>query len=55
MEMILRKDVEIGFLIGIIQEFTSGSINLEDSENSPMKSNVFELLGQSMIDPKRSE
>ena len=51
----LKKDVQIGFLVGIIQEVASGSNSEEEGEVGTMKSNTFELLGQSMIDPSRGE
>ena len=39
----------------IIQEVASGSHLAEEGDNAVMKSNAFELLGQSIIDPRVEE
>jgi chromosome segregation ATPase len=41
--------------VDIVQEVASGSHLAEEGDNAVMKSNAFELLGQSIIDPRVEE
>lgn len=50
-----RKDIEVGFLAQTILGIASGTNVEEQFDFSVIKSNAFEILGQSVLEPQKAQ